>query len=765
MRTLSRPTFASLTLLLVPLLAGLVVAAGPGNAAHAQSPAPGARGGTWRTHACADCVIALAVTRDVAWAGTASGGVVRHDRRTGTVRQFTRDDGLGGNCVQVIEVAPDGYVWAVHLRSSQISRAETLGASRFDGRVWRSFGAADGVPFAKIGNLAAGPGGTAWVVADGQLFQFDGRRWQPAAVTAGLPGGRLLGIRIAPDGTPWVGGEQGLARLAGSRWEPVPLDGLAPTTAIVPAAITPAGIVWAMVDSGVARYNPARWPSGAHWEGDALTWPGELVGRAGARLLLSDDGTAWLVNGLHARRFDGQGWVDVDLALQRNTAIDGQGQILTVDSAGDLWLGDLTRGIARWDGAAWRETHTDIAPSSHVPFALAVAPNGHLWVGYFSFLDPGNVVNEFDGRRWIRHGPDAGLPRSDVLGVVQNAIDVDVQGRVWVGLDRVGMAWRDGAARWETKAITDVVGSAVRVFSAVGDDRGGAWFGTGAGAVHFDGQAWRVLRASDGLPQDGVYAVAVDRRGGRDVVWFGTDLGLTRWDPAAPAGQVWRTFTTADGLASDKVYDIALDPRGPDLWLVDGVGSSPGAGVTRFDSAPGGARTARFTKSDGLAADHAWGIDVDGRGNVWVATTEDQAFAGVSRWDGRRWIVYTTADGLIDDSVFAVAPDGTGRVWIATLSGISELWPDGTPGVEPTATPTPPWGSACVCAIVQDRIPPAAIAAAVANPDQIAGWRAPLDPGKPVGPFNPRRECLSLSHPAVPYHSLFNPLTWHAGCP
>lgn len=763
-----RTPLAVLALATAMLVAAALAAGGRVAPASAQTTPP-TGGGTWQSYACADCVVAFAVAPDAVWAGTNNGGVVRHDRRTGAVRQFTRDDGLGGNAIYRIQRAPDGDVWATHRQSTRISKAATMGISRFDGQAWRAFDVSSGVPFDKLSPmascLATGSGGTAWVVADGRLFHFDGTAWQPAA-TAGLPGGALAGVVVAPDGTVWTGGEDGMARRVGARWEPVPSDGLA-SPAVIPAAVDTAGTAWAWVQTDTGRFNIARRVSGTPWEVFDLAWPGSPPGTdlstGGPELTIADDGTVWAVFGLHARRFDGRAWLEVTRARDHVAALGAYGQALAVDPRGGMWIGYIGGGISHWDGSTWTEIQSDIAPSNHVAFALAVAPDDSLWAGYFSMLSPDNIVNHFDGRRWVRHDSRVGMLRSGVLGVVQNAIDVDAQGRVWVGVDRVGMAWRD-RGRWSTRAITDVVGSDARIYSAVGDDRGGAWFGTSAGAVRFDGQAWRKLEAPDAATAGTVYAVAVDRRGGRDLVWFGTDAGLTRWDPKAPPGApAWRTFTTLDGLASNRVYDIALDPRNTDLWLVEGPGSAAGAGVTRFDSSPDRRFTTTFTTADGLGANRAWGVDVDARGNVWVATTEDLREPGVSRWDGSRWRVFTTADGLIDDIVFAVAADSRGKVWVATLAGISAFVPDDAPAVAPT--PTPAWGGACVCAAARDGVPTAVIDAAVADPAGVSGWRMPLDPGKPAGPFNPLRTCLSLSRTGVPYHSLFNPVTWRAGCP
>jgi subtilisin family serine protease len=86
--------------------------------------------------------------------------------------------------------------------------------------------------------------------------------------------------------------------------------------------------------------------------------------------------------------------------------------------------------------------------------------------------------------------------------------------------------------------------------------------------------------------------------------------------------------------------------------------------------------------------------------------------------------------------------------------------------VPPTAVPTP--AGMCVCGLIQNGgqgVPQASIDAAVANPAQVNGWMQPLIPGKPVGPFNPLRTCLSIQNISQRYNPLFNSLVFKAGCP
>jgi hypothetical protein len=94
-----------------------------------------------------------------------------------------------------------------------------------------------------------------------------------------------------------------------------------------------------------------------------------------------------------------------------------------------------------------------------------------------------------------------------------------------------------------------------------------------------------------------------------------------------------------------------------------------------------------------------------------------------------------------------------------------------SPTTEPTATatamspPPEPTPASCVCEFVGSRVPPAVINDAVANPHRYYGWQMRLDPGKPPGPSNPRRVCLSMLNPNTIFHPLWNPPIWRVGCP
>jgi hypothetical protein len=90
--------------------------------------------------------------------------------------------------------------------------------------------------------------------------------------------------------------------------------------------------------------------------------------------------------------------------------------------------------------------------------------------------------------------------------------------------------------------------------------------------------------------------------------------------------------------------------------------------------------------------------------------------------------------------------------------------PPPAPSATPVSpTPVPPGVN--VCPQIVNKVPASAISAAIANPRRVSGYNQPLDPGKPVGMFNPPRMWLSIHSYHKPFHPLFNSLEFKIGCP
>lgn len=162
-----------------------------------------------------------------------------------------------------------------------------------------------------------------------------------------------------------------------------------------------------------------------------------------------------------------------------------------------------------------------------------------------------------------------------------------------------------------------------------------------------------VWRASDGLPQNSVYAIMQSREG---YLWLATQEGLARFD-----GIRFLTYDKAhaEWLKSNEIWAL-LEDRAGALW----IGTS-GGGLVRLSD--GQATT--YTTENGLPSDLVKALHQDREGHVWIGTIG----GGVSRFDGTSFASYDTADGLAGNVVFAIAEDRSGALWFGTSSGLSVL--------------------------------------------------------------------------------------------
>ncbi len=184
----------------------------------------------------------------------------------------------------------------------------------------------------------------------------------------------------------------------------------------------------------------------------------------------------------------------------------------------------------------------------------------------------------------------------------------------------------------------------------------------------------RAYQVSDGLPQNTIHSLMLDRRG---LLWAGTQDGAARYD-----GRSWTDVELPTRERSNFVRTL-LESSNGDLWIgtqAGGLlrrrgedwrvfgGDSEGAGDLRINvlaESPGGA--------DGPL--------------LWAGTHAN----GLARFDGRAWRRWTVAEGLPADRVWDLlpvdGPDGP-RLWLATEGGVAYIeLPDG-PVVVPAGAPS-----------------------------------------------------------------------------
>ncbi|MEO8083955.1 MAG: serine hydrolase [Ardenticatenales bacterium] len=100
----------------------------------------------------------------------------------------------------------------------------------------------------------------------------------------------------------------------------------------------------------------------------------------------------------------------------------------------------------------------------------------------------------------------------------------------------------------------------------------------------------------------------------------------------------------------------------------------------------------------------------------------------------------------------------------AVPTALPTALPTSAPTAGPTAKPTLSPDGPILCPQVEARVPAAILAAAIANPQSVGGYDQLCRRNLPAGPYNGKRRALTLLNNAMPYHPLYNPLTFQCGC-
>jgi ligand-binding sensor domain-containing protein len=346
---------------------------------------------------------------------------------------------------------------------------------------------------------------------------------------------------------------------------------------------------------------------------------------------------------------------------------------------------------------------------------------------------------------------EQGLPQNSVNALVQGP-----DGYLWVGTFG-GLARFDGTRFTLVERIDSSGRHIDRVLAlALGPDSA-LWIGTETGLLRRKHDVYQVFTRANGLPDNEVRALFVDRAG---VVWIGTGAGGIAWfangrlhilrEVAGHAiGDVTRIVSDARGTiwinAGDGVLTIpqgdvhasewhAPPNSGIELLLHDRAGmpwfggqgrtrgsyhvpvagslmvEDPGGGYwigTINDGAfylranSGGVVTQHYPLPEGRRGYRVRSALVDNEGSVWLGTNA----SGLLRARRNLFTTYGSTHGLSHDVTTAVFADRRGTVWVATnCGGVNAIDPARrTVSVFNPRSPQDADGDPCVFALTEDR--------------------------------------------------------------
>jgi hypothetical protein len=217
-------------------------------------------------------------------------------------------------------------------------------------------------------------------------------------------------------------------------------------------------------------------------------------------------------------------------------------------------------------------------------------------------------------------------------GIWATAVAVDDQGRVWAGVEDMGLSvYEPHEAAWAN--FHDAPGGGDPIIALACDRQGRVWAGHAYNGVSvFNGAGWQSYGLLDGPLGERVNDIEVSPVDGD--VWMATNRGITRYSVATDA---WSYYTRGDGLPSDDMVGIAID-RGGTIYAAtadNGVAIAlPTKTGLSFKSIQTNADNRGRVNGQGLASNWCNDVRVTRSGVVFVGSTDDLSY---SRDSGSTW--------------------------------------------------------------------------------------------------------------------------------
>lgn len=588
-------------------------------------------------------------------------------------RNWSSMDGLPQDHIRAIVRTHDGFLWL----------GTDAGLTRFDGRVFKTYGLRDGLAAVTVLSLMEASDGALWIgtLGGGVSVMRDGQVVKSFTQADGLPKGRTPTLAEDKNGRIWVAGSVWLEK---ARFVPVPgISGIKNS-----AFRQRNGVMWLTAsDQRIDRWLDGKLEEGSG--GGPVTSESICEDEAGRLWIADTSQRLWC--------WDQDRWSSWDIPAEMESrvssicaAADGtvwlasfrsgvcgfrDGVFLTPKIEGEKFLDLAEYVLAGTDGLLWLGTSTNglySLTSRHVQFVtlgVAEATRGANFIGALVESTPGAFIVGTQGRGLFRWS-EAGTAAVEEIGVLNrglfgNCMVRTRDGTCWAGTTRgvFGILPQGGLA-------VPLMGSETinNAWELCDDRAGGLWVGTGSGLVyHFPGNAERV---DFGLKGSGpIKGMALQSDG---TLWIGTrGNGLYRLKDG-----ISRRFGIADGLKSEVVRVIAATADGS-LWV-----GTMGGGLSVFV----GERFHSVTTEDGLPDDIISQVTMDGRGRLWlgcnrgIAVLEkhdvDRVKAGVTA--ALHPLVINRADGLLSEECTIVPPVHMhdGQLAFATTNGFAILRPE-----------------------------------------------------------------------------------------
>jgi signal transduction histidine kinase/ligand-binding sensor domain-containing protein len=439
----------------------------------------------------------------------------------------------------------------------------------------------------------------------------------------------------------WFGTEAGLAKFDGRRTQTMIISGLQGGR-VTALQSDQSGALWVGTETGAARMWWGRF--------DVI---GETVGQAVSSIIAADAGRI-LIATEQGNVFESH--VEPDGSVQTKSLLNqplesadrehpGPLVITSLGIVNDkLYIGSLSRGVLAIEDGLAREVET--RPAVYFVRAFEADSNGKVWLGARVKKDePGLFTGGFS--KLSRNETQTGTV-TDVRAIGQD---------VWTATDGHGVLLFSGAKKVQRFTFDGTAGGlrSDHVYAIFQDREEVIWFGTDRGVCRYDPNAPRVEQIGENSQSNFVRVLYQTADGS---VLCGTNQGLFVYDQATAAWQ------SVGGLSRNAVYAIAEDENHHLL-----VGAASGFYASQRSSPGSGIRNENFSRLETGSG------EIDAPGNVRaIASFQGSTYIasygrGLQRIEGSRarLVWPTNSDATHEREVMSLYAEGETRLLIGTI--------------------------------------------------------------------------------------------------
>lgn len=487
-------------------------------------------------------------------------------------------------------------------------------------------------------------------VLQAQTYYFDNY-----GVAEGLSSSKVYTVIQDREDYIWLGTEAGLSRFDGVSFQNfTPENGLA-EGGVYSMMQDSRGLIWlGHLDGRLSRYDGEKF--------EVIPFPsGEIRGDI-TSILEDASGKIWITTqGAGAFRLENPEAVPDEISSHHFIGGDLSDQVfasLKTRNNDIYMLTDQGVRVFNPDSSRFEALHIENLPRYFMIITIFEDSEGNLWFGTYN----GGLYH------YSKKTGDVTIYDSVRDGLAKNwvsCITEDSRGRMWIGTWGGGISLlENGSFRNfdQTNGLQDL-----NIKCLVEDHEGNMLIGTyDHGLSVFKGDHFVTFTENDGLSNPIVWAIHQDRTG---KYWFGTNGGITVYDPEAPSGRQFTYYNQDNRYIENKIRFLREDRHG-NIWI-----GTEGGGLIRYE--PSGKRfindiylNERLYRDQIITA-----LEIDEHNNLWIGTNEGLGYFEPTNGYVER---VTQSGGLAGNLISSLYYDSRGNLWIGSqVTGLTRCVKEG----------------------------------------------------------------------------------------